>query len=67
MSHRGIELFDGRFNLVSELIDDYVKGLKQLLVDEFSWEQTTQVDWAAGSSIGVDTTTLSGSINPFER
>lgn len=62
LSDRGVEVFDGKFNLVSEPIDDYIKRLRQLGISENKWTQTLPLDWGAGSGIFIDTTTVSGSV-----
>jgi hypothetical protein len=65
LSHRGIEKYDGAFNLISEPIDTQIKDLRQLVVGQNEWEQTTAADWGAGSGTNIDTTTYSGSVAKF--
>lgn len=62
VSHRGVELYDGNFNLVSEPIDNQIKALKQLNIGVEAWTQTTAADWGAGTGTNIDTTTYDGSV-----
>ncbi len=63
MSNRGVELYNGNFNLVSEPIDDYIKSLNQLTADtSLTLSQDSAADWGAGSGTNIDTTTYSGSV-----
>ena len=62
LSHRGVELYDGSFNLISAPIDNYIKSLRQVETQSGILTQTTAADWGAGSGINIDTTTYSGSV-----
>lgn len=67
MSSRGIEAFNGaQFTLLSEPIDNYVRGLNQINAGSGSWQQTTSDDFANGASfVGVDTVTYQGSVSQY--
>lgn len=62
MSHRGIELYDGQFNLISQPIDPSIKALSQIdkSVNQVSVNSATE--WSEGSGTNIDTTTYSGSV-----
>ena len=63
LSHRGVEIYNGQFNLASEPIDPYVKALNQLTsASRLSLTQDTASDWGKGSGINIDTTTTLGSV-----
>ena len=62
VSDRGVELFDGQFNLISRIIDNTMGGLSQLDVGASTLVQDTALDWGEGSGVNIDTTTYSGSV-----
>jgi hypothetical protein len=62
VSARGVELYDGTFNLISAPIDNYIKNLRQMHIGSSIITQDTADDWGAGSGTNIDTTTYSGSV-----
>jgi hypothetical protein len=62
LSHRGVEKYDGTFTLVSSPIDNFIKSLNQIKVNQASIVLNTAGDWGAGTGTNIDTTTTAGSV-----
>ena len=64
VSNRGVEAFDGiNVKLVSERISPDIKNLAQLYTSAMSWGETTAADFADGTFVEVDTTTVNNSLS----
>ena len=62
MSWRGIELYDGQFELISKPINNTILALNQLYPSLNVIVQESAADWSAGSGVNIDTTTVLGEI-----
>ena len=62
VSARGVEQYDGAFNLISQPIDNFIKTLNQFKITQGTLIYDTAPDWGNGSGVNIDTTTTSGSV-----
>lgn len=63
LSKRGVEHYQGNFNLLSAPIDNTIKSLNALSIEQQQILQSTAQDWGAGTGTNIDTTTYSGSMS----
>ena len=62
MSRRGVELYDGQFENISNVIDPNMKRLLQLSTQESLLSQGFFADWHAGTNVNTDLYTYPNSV-----